>query len=70
MLDNAKVTALETMLDQIEKDPDTVNRIRTEHKGKFVVLHKTDVDRIMKLERILDEYVRGEHWEMRKQEFF
>lgn len=70
MLDAVKVSSLESMLDQIEKDPETIQRIRTEHAGKFVVLHKKDVDRIMKLERILEEYVRGENWEHREQEFF
>lgn len=70
MLDNAKVTPIETMLDQIQKDPETIQRIRTEHAGKFVVLHKKDVDRIMKLERILEEYVRGESWQHREKDFF
>jgi hypothetical protein len=70
MLDNANVTPLETMLDQIEKDPTTVERIKTEHKGKFVIVSKAEIDRIMKLETILDEYVRGQSWQERKQEFF
>ena len=70
MLNNTNVTPLEIMLDQIEKDPDTIQRIKTEHKGKFVVVSKEEIDRIMKLDLILDEYVRGQSWQERKQEFF
>lgn len=70
MLNNANVTPLEIMFDQIEKDPDTIQRIKTEHKGKFVVVSKEEIDRIMKLDLILDEYVRGQSWQERKQEFF